>query len=88
MRVISAKFDLTGQKELLWAADGGLPVGDARCTRKFHFSNNEDPHVIPTMLMCWRTSAVKSVVVVSVSYHGKPAAAEAVAVLDREWAKA
>ncbi|WP_433295469.1 hypothetical protein ACQP2F_35900 [Actinoplanes sp. CA-030573] len=87
VRILTAKHDLSGQREMLWAADGGRPVGSARCTDKFHFSNAEKPHVLPTMLLCWRTSSAKSVVVVKVSFHGKPQATETVAILDREWAK-
>jgi hypothetical protein len=87
MRVISARYDLTGQRELLWAADGGSPVGDARCTQNFHFTNARKPRIRPTMLMCWRTSAAKSVVTVAVVKQGRPAAATSVAALDAEWAR-
>jgi hypothetical protein len=87
MRVVTANYDLTGQRELLWAGDWGTTVGDARCTQNFHFSNDENPRVLPTMLLCWRTSAARSVVTVAVSYHGTPARADSVAVLDGEWAK-
>src|SRR5690348_5422495 len=32
LKVVTAHTDLTGQRELAWAADAGHPVGDARCT--------------------------------------------------------
>jgi len=87
LRIITAQHDLSGQREMLWAADDGKPAGNARCTDKFHFSNAQKPEVLPTMLMCWRTAAAKSVVVIKVTYHGRPAARDTAAVVDREWAK-
>jgi len=87
LRVISAKHDLTGQRELLWAADKGRPVGDATCTQTFRFSNNVKPSVRPNMLLCFRTSATKSVVTVLVSSDGKPSRKESAAIIAREWAK-
>jgi hypothetical protein len=87
LRVVTARHDLSGQRELLWAADRGQPVGDARCTQNFHFSNNGAPRVRPTMLMCWRVSAKKSVVIVAVKRGGHPSKDHSVAVLDREWAR-
>ena len=87
LRVITARFDLSGQRELLWAADAGRAVGDARCTQKFHFSNVEKPAVRPNLLLCWRTSADRSVATVLVDQHGRPSAVESVRIIDREWAK-
>ncbi|RSM54667.1 hypothetical protein DMB66_37185 [Actinoplanes sp. ATCC 53533] len=85
MRVLSAKFDLTGQREMLWAADDGEPVGDARCTQNFHFSNNRVPGERPTMLLCWRTSAKKSVVTVAVVKEGRPAKPASAAMIEKVW---
>ena len=88
MRIVSAPYDLTGTRELLWAADEGNPAGDdVRCTQNFKLSNDTEARVRPTMLLCWRTSAGKSVVTVAVARKGKPASAASVAVIDREWAK-
>ena len=88
MRIVSAPYDLTGTRELLWAADEGNPAGDdVRCTQNFKLSNDTAARVRPTMLLCWRTSAGKSVVTVAVARNGKPASAASVAVIDREWAK-
>jgi hypothetical protein len=87
MRVISAGYDLTGQRELLWAADGGTPVGEARCTQNFHFTNAKKARIRPTMLMCWRTSAAKSVITIAVVKQGRPSAATSVEALDAEWTR-
>jgi len=85
VRVVSAGFDLTGQREFLWAGDKGRKVGDARCTQKVRFSNNKSAAVRPNLMLCWRTSATRSVATVLVDYKGHPSATESVAILDREW---
>ncbi|GIF39683.1 hypothetical protein BC793_102358 [Actinoplanes xinjiangensis] len=85
LRTISARYDLTGQRELLWIANEGKKVGDARCTQKFQFSNNTTPRERPTMLLCWRTSQDKSVMVLAVTPEGRPDARDAVAKLDTRW---
>ena len=87
VRIVSAKHDLSGQRELLWAADDGEPVGDARCTQNFRLSNEAEAEMRPTMMLCWRTSTGKSVLTVEVAHKGKPSAAAGVAILDREWAR-
>jgi hypothetical protein len=87
LRIITAKYDLTGQRELAWAADGGEPVGNAHCTQNFHFSNNGTARERPTMLLCWLTSAGKSVVTVAVTKQGRPSTAASVATIDQQWAK-
>jgi len=87
LRVVTAKFDLTGQRELLWPANGGKSVGSADCTSTFRFANNAKASTKPNLLLCWRTSAERSVVTVLVDRAGKPSTAESVKVIDREWAK-
>jgi hypothetical protein len=87
LRIVTAKSDLTGQGELLWPADEGKPFGDALCTQNFRFSNNAKPAIRPNLLVCWRTSAHRSVVTVLVDQSGKPSRAKSVGVIDREWAK-
>ena len=87
IRVVSARFDLTGQQEMLIAADRGRPVGDARCTHRVHFSNAAAPREIPNLLLCFRTSATRSVVTLAVGKQGSPSAATSTAVIAREWAK-
>jgi hypothetical protein len=87
LRIVTAKFDLRGQRELLWPANGGKPVGDAECTQTFRFSNEAKASTKRNLLLCWRTSATKSVVTALVDRSGKPSAAESVGIIDREWAK-
>lgn len=87
IRVITGKGDLGGHREMLWAADNGTAVNGARCTQKFNFSRNGTAAVRPTMLLCWRTSATKSVVTVLVDSDGKPSKKESAAIIAREWAK-
>ncbi|MEU4688358.1 hypothetical protein [Actinoplanes sp. NPDC023714] len=85
LRVITAKHDLSGQRELLWAADDGEKVGQARCTQNFKFTNNPKPKIRPTMLMCWRTSKEKSVVTIAIDMDEKPSKAESVKELSERW---
>jgi hypothetical protein len=87
MRIISAKYDLTGQRELAWAADNGERVGSARCTQKFHFSDGGAVRELPTMLLCWHTSAGKSVITVAVTREGRPSMPASVATIDEQWAE-
>jgi hypothetical protein len=39
------------------------------------------------MLVCWRTSARRSVVTVAVAEQGRPSSGDSVAVIQREWAR-
>ena len=87
VRVVSAKFDLSGQGDLLMAGDGGRRVGDARCTRKLRFANAPGAREIPSMLLCWRTSSARSVVTVAVASQGKPSPSRSLELLNEEWAK-
>lgn len=87
LRVVSSRSDLTGLREHAWAADKGRRVGDATCTDNFHFSNDSKAQVRPTMLLCWRTSAQRSVLTVAVTKSGRPASATSIAALDKEWTK-
>jgi hypothetical protein len=87
LRIVTARSDLTGQRELLWAADGGTRYGDVTCTQNFRFSNNSKPTIRPTLLLCWRTSARKSVATVLVDREGKPSTTECARIIDEEWAK-
>ncbi|GIE06578.1 hypothetical protein [Paractinoplanes durhamensis] len=87
LRVITARHDLTGQRELLWPANGGKRVGDAECTQTFRFSNNDKASTKPNLLLCWKTSAKRSVITMMIDQDGKPSGAESVKVIDQEWAK-
>jgi hypothetical protein len=88
VRVVSAHYDLTGRWRLLKAADGGQMVGGVRCTQNFQIDGEpEQRQTRPGLLLCWRTTAGKSVVAVATnSATGHPTIAASVAVVDREWA--
>jgi hypothetical protein len=87
LRIITARSDLSGQHELLWAADKGKHYGKASCTQNFKFANNDTAKVRPTLLLCWRTSATRSVATVLVDFGGHPSIAKSTAIINREWAK-
>jgi hypothetical protein len=87
LRIVTAKYDLTGQRELLWPAGKTERVGSAECTQTFQFSNEGKPSTKKNLLLCWRTSAQKSVVTVLVDQDGKPSAAKSVETIAEEWAK-
>jgi hypothetical protein len=85
LRVVSARQDLTGQRELSWLVDNGAEVGDARCTNKVRFSAGAPAAVKPTLLLCFRISASKTVYTVAIDIHGRPSATASVAALDKQW---
>ena len=87
LRVVSAYGDLTGKRELAWVADAGHVVGAARCTQNFKFNAEARAGVRPTMLLCWRTSATKSVYVILVDLDHKPSESTAVSAINQAWAK-
>jgi hypothetical protein len=86
LRVVSARFDLTSRWKLLGVADAGQPVGSARCTQSFRVDGSPTPQSRPGLLLCWRTSPFKSIVVVATRAAGRPEAAVGAAVISREWA--
>jgi hypothetical protein len=85
MRLVSAPGDLSGQRELAWVADQGSPVGAARCSQRFRFANEAKPAVKKNLLVCWQTSARKSVYTVTVSVDGKPSKTASVAAIAKKW---
>ena len=85
IRVVSARADLTARRRVLGAADSGEQAGAARCTRNFRLAGEPESRIRPGVLLCWRTSAAKSVVTVATNARGRPSAASSVAVIDREW---
>jgi hypothetical protein len=87
LRIITARSDLSGQRELMWAADNGKRYGHVMCTKNFKFANNQTPAIRANMLLCWRTSAKRSVATVLIDYGGHPSTAKSAAIIDREWAK-
>jgi hypothetical protein len=87
LRIVSARGDLTGARELTWVADGGHPVGSARCSQKFRFNPKSAVSEKPTLLICWRTSATRSVYTVAVDLDGRPSEKASVATIDKVWAE-
>jgi len=84
LRVVAARRDLTGQGELGWVADSGYPVGDARCSQTVRIGTTP-VRVRRTLLICWRTSAQRSVYTVAVDLDRPPSATDSVAALNRAW---
>lgn len=88
IRITTARGDLTGQRALSIAADEGERVGDGvRCTNRIRFSEGVPAQERPTVLLCWRTSAKRSVVTMAVTPEGKPAPADSIALIRQEWTK-
>ena len=85
IRVLSARYDLTRRGTLLWAADGGQPVGDARCTQRLRIDGGAVTENRPGVLLCWRVSPAKSVVTVATRRAGSPVAAASARVIERTW---
>jgi hypothetical protein len=86
IRVQSAHYDLTGTQDLALAGDNGRPVGTARCTRNMRFPDDPAVREVPSMLLCWRTSADRSVITMAVAAGGRPSTGRSLELLDREWA--
>lgn len=86
MRVITAHGDLTGTRELSWVAGGVTEHGGVRCSQTIKLANEATPERRRNLLICWRTSAKRSVVTVTVDLGGKPSKARSVEVIEREWA--
>jgi hypothetical protein len=87
LKVVSARHDLTGYRELGWAADEGQKVGSASCTQKIRLSPDDRIRLQPTLLLCWRTTATKSVYTVAVKIGGHPSKQASVAEIDKVWSK-
>jgi hypothetical protein len=85
IRVVAARYDLTGRGELLAAADRGHQTGKARCTDNFRVPGSEAAQSRPGLLLCWRTSAARSVVTVAVRRTGAPGTTASVAAINRAW---
>jgi hypothetical protein len=87
IKVVSARQDLTGYRELGWVADRGDEVGTARCSDTIRLSPDAAATEHPTLLICWRTSAQKSVYSMAVKTGGRPSAKASVAAIDAQWAR-
>jgi hypothetical protein len=87
LKTVSARQDLTGYQELSLIADQGTRYGDSRCTSKIRVSPKDKPRERPTLLLCWRTSAEKSVFTVAVKRDGRPSSKLSLAAIDKRWAE-
>jgi hypothetical protein len=87
LKVVSARHDLTGYRELGWVADKGQKVGSASCTDKIRLSPDDKVRTLPTLLLCWRVSATKSVYTVAVKIGGRPSKRASAAEIDKIWSK-
>ena len=88
MRVVSARQDLTGYRELGWVTAEREQVGDGvQCTQRIQLSPDSPAKVRPTLLLCWRTSAARSAYTVAVDFKGKPSVQESVAEINKAWSK-
>ncbi|MGK5678061.1 hypothetical protein [Actinoplanes sp. URMC 104] len=87
MRIVTARGDLTGQRELASVAGDVIPVGPVSCSQRFKFANEEKPAVRKNLLVCWRTAAQRSVVVLTADVHGKPSRHDTVETVNKQWSK-
>ena len=86
VKVVSARQDLTGKRELSWVAgQAGEKVGDARCSQSISLSPDVPAKERRTLLLCWRTSAGKSVYTIAVDPKARPSKQRSVAELTRVW---
>jgi hypothetical protein len=87
LRVYSARRDLSDYSEMRLVPPGkGERQGDAYCTQQIQLTG-KPVETKPTLLLCWRTTARKSVYTVLVDTTKKPSAIESVAQLDAAWKK-
>jgi hypothetical protein len=85
VRMVTAKEDLTGQRELAWVSGGIAKYRGVPCSQTVRFSPDSPPEKKDNLLICWRTSAAKSVISIVVDPDGKPSRAKAVTALEKEW---
>jgi hypothetical protein len=87
LHVWSARADLSAQREMTLAGDAGQPVGKARCTQKFRFTEGSAPVEKPTALLCWRFTPSKSVYLLAVDIRHRPSKKAAAATINKVWKK-
>ncbi|MEU4163709.1 hypothetical protein [Actinoplanes sp. NPDC026670] len=88
MLVVGSWRDATGDPLLRRARNAGTPAGNGiRCTTEV--GNDPDLNLgRPPTLMCWRTSASRSVIVVSsASSAGREAVTDSARLIETEWPK-
>ncbi|WP_143133745.1 hypothetical protein [Actinoplanes philippinensis] len=86
-RVITVRGDLTGQRELGWVAGGIEKHGEVSCSQRFKLYNEQEPKTRPSLLVCWRTSEKRSVIVVDTKIGGRPPVGKSLGIIEREWRK-
>ena len=85
LRIVSARGDLAGQRELKWAADTGHPVGTARCTKNLRVGQYASAAVKPTVVLCWRLSPHRSVYTLAVDVDHPPSEQASVTKINEVW---
>jgi hypothetical protein len=85
VRIMSAREDLTGQRELAYVAGGVENFRGVPCSQTFQFTTQARPAKKDNLLMCWHTTAEKSVVAIVVDSKGHPSRDKAVAAIERKW---
>jgi hypothetical protein len=89
IRVVAGRADLTGKLEFTWAADAGRTVrsslGTAHCTQNLKLVARSEAAVRPTVMFCWRTTALLSAYSAIIDLDHHPVDAEGLAALDATW---
>lgn len=85
VRIMAAREDLTGQRELAYVAGGVQEFRGVPCSQTFQFSTNPQPAKKDNLLMCWRTTPQKSVVAIVVDPKGRPSRDKAIDELEKKW---
>ncbi|GIE88755.1 hypothetical protein [Actinoplanes regularis] len=85
IRILSARGDLTGQRELSGVAGGIEKHGNVSCSQTFKFATSPRPEKKPNLLMCWRATADKSVAAIVVDPNGHPSREKAAAAIEKKW---
>lgn len=85
VRVVTARGDLSGHGELAAVAGAVKEHRNVPCSQTFRFSSSAVPTKKDNLLMCWRTTASKSVVAIVVDPKGHPSRDKAVDALEKKW---
>jgi hypothetical protein len=87
LRVVTARRDLLGKREMALAGNDGESAGHGvRCTDDIQ-SQPETPLDRPATLLCWRTSESRSVITITSATKDESLAAECADVINEEWAR-
>lgn len=87
MRIVTFHGDLSGEREIGWVAGGITKHGPVSCSQRFKLYNEQKPTERPSLLVCWRTSEKRSVIVTNTKLGGRPDVGKSLEVIDREWRK-